>query len=98
MGSGNSRVRSVNYTPRMTDLDAFDMCHHTVKHALETALISWDAYAALRYQRKHGAAATVNWINCGDAVELQRPWGRGFPCPTHALGLKPLKPTYAEPA
>lgn len=92
----NSRTRRINYTPRMTDMEAFDKLPPKLKHALETALISWGAYSVYRQWQKTGDVdAIVRSIREADAKEAKRPWDRGVPSPTHALGLKPLKPNYA---
>lgn len=96
-GGGNSRTRTVNYTPRMTDMEAFDLLHPELKHALETSPFEWDAYATYRYAKKHTRKETIAWIEGGNAAEMKRQWGRGVPNPTASLGLAPLRPSYCRP-
>jgi hypothetical protein len=88
----NGRTVSINYTPRMKPFEAYDKLPPKIKRALQSALISYDAYGVYRYWQKIGNQdAVVRWIASGDTAELKRPWWRGMPCPTHTLRLKPLK-------
>lgn len=104
---GNSRTRSVNYTPRMTGMEAFDKLPSAIKHALETATIEWDAYGVYRYWQKCGnVQETIRWIRYGDAEQAKRAWfpSKGFkgkpgykpgmPNPCVSLGIKPLFGNY----
>jgi hypothetical protein len=77
----NSRSRTINYTPRYTQWEAFDLCHWTVRAALTRAVISFDTVAVLNYQKKHGARAAIDWIALGNHNEAKRYWikPRGVP-------------------
>lgn len=98
----NSRTTSVNYTPRLGQWEAFDLCPPEVREALTLAVISFDAGAAYRYSKKHGPAATVRWIEQGNLAEAKRPWipprgvkgtkgyRPGLPNPCVTLRLRPL--------
>ena len=98
----NSRTRAINYTPRMSQLEAFDLCDAAVRGALASAVAEFDTCAVLRYQRQHGVAATLRWISSGNRSEAARPWipARGvkgtpgyrpaMPNPCVVLGLRPL--------
>lgn len=75
----NFKGRSINYTPRMTDAEAFDLLPAQVKRALQEAVTSWSSYGALRHCRKFGWKATVKWIQDGDEFFVKKGWepGRG---------------------
>src|SRR6185312_3629280 len=91
----NSRTRSINYKPRMTQMEAFDKLAPEVRDFLRATLTEWDTTSILRFQRKNTVWQTLEWLRTAEAKELARPWGRGMPNPTHALGLRPIKPNYA---
>lgn len=98
----NSRTRSVNYTPRMQQWEAFDLCSLELREALNAAVIAFDTYELLRYERKHGTAAAIEWVALGNRNEAKRFWikprgvpgSKGFvpgvPNPCVTLGLRPL--------
>ena len=48
----NSARRTIHYTPRYTDLEAFDLLPFPVREALREAITDWDAAYILRYYRK----------------------------------------------
>lgn len=62
----NSRGRSINYKPRMSDEEAFDLLGPRVRRALQEAVTDWSAYWALRMTRKHGADWVIASIRVGD--------------------------------
>jgi hypothetical protein len=94
---GNSRGRTINYTPRMTQWEAYDQLPAEVKKALQDALTEWDAYAVLRYARRNSAKSAVAWIRQGDAAFLKKGWEprRGFrpkmPSPCEEMEVSPLR-------
>lgn len=98
----NARSRSVSYTPRMQQWEAFDLCSPELREALANAVTLFDTYAMLRYERKHGTSAALRWVRQGNRAEAQRYWikprgipgSKGFvpgvPNPCVTLGLRPL--------
>jgi len=91
----NYQTRSVNYTPRMTDLEAHDKLPPALKHVLETSPAAWSAYAVYRRWQKVGdVKAVIRWIEGGNVAEAKRPWFRGMPNPCVTLKIKPLRPDY----
>ena len=88
---GNSATRSINYTPRYTDQEAYDLCPPQVRKALDEAVTSWSASSALRFCKKHGWLKTVAWLQKGDADFIaKKNWDRG-PCPSAIAKVKPLR-------
>lgn len=51
MGS-NSRTQNINYTPRYTQLEAYDLLPMAVRDALKEGPQEWDTGAILRQYRK----------------------------------------------
>lgn len=92
----NSPRRSINYTPRMTDLEAHDKLHPELKHALETSPFEWSAYSVYRYAKDHTRKETIAWLAHANKHAMEKPWYRGVPNPTARLGLKPLVSNYGE--
>lgn len=102
MGSNSRSGRTINYTPRYTQWEAFDLLHPRVRDALQRAVIEYDTVAVLNYSRKHGADAAIRWIAQGNASEAKRDWIRArgvkgrkgyvpaMPNPCVTLKLKPL--------
>ena len=49
---GNSRTRKINYTPRLSHMEAYDLLPAPVQQALQEGPQQWDAYFILRWYRK----------------------------------------------
>ncbi len=92
----NSRTRSLSYTPRMTQMEAFDQLDLRVREFLRETLTEWDCPAILRFQKKNTVWQTIEWLKEAEAKEARRPWWRGMPNPTLSLGLAPIKPNYCS--
>jgi hypothetical protein len=87
----NSPRRSINYTPRFTDKEAFDLCPPEVRAALNDSVSDWSAAAALRHSKKYGWKRTVQWLREGDEFFMSKKnWDRDM-CPTKLLKLRPLR-------
>ena len=48
----NSRTRKISYTPRYTQMEAYDLCGPLAQQAMREGPQQWDAGAVLRYFRK----------------------------------------------
>ena len=76
---GNGRTRSVNYKPRYTQMEAFDMLPKPIREALWEGAQKWDCGAILRkykkYAKERGEAyavsKVVNTINRWHADEIR---------------------------
>lgn len=81
---GNSRTVSVNYKPRMTDLEAYDLLWPNVRQALATCPFEYGALWALNSQRKYGERETIRIIKDGAAKETRK----GFMTTGKGIGVK----------
>lgn len=87
----NARTRSVNYKPRYTDQEAYDLCPPQVRKALDEAVTAWSSAAALRHSKKYGWKRTVQWLRDADEFFMkQKNWNREL-CPTKQLKLPPIR-------
>ena len=87
----NGPRRSVNYTPRMTDMEAVDACHPATRKALLAAAFDWSAYSIYRFEQKHGWKAAVAEIARWDSYAMnKRPWMPGTPSPCKSERVPPL--------
>lgn len=74
----NSRTRSISYTPRYTQMEAFDLLPRDARDALKQGPQEWDTAFLLRAYRKwekaHGpdraTRLTVNRINAAHEQEI----------------------------
>lgn len=64
----NSPRRTINYTPRMSQFEAYDLLPPKVQHALQEAVTAFDAYAVYRFEKKHGIRKTLVWLAEGNAA------------------------------
>jgi hypothetical protein len=93
----NSHRRSISYTPRMTDEQAYERCPPTLRKVLQESVNEWSAYGALRYFEKHGLRKTVEWLRAGDEQFMRKGFipARGkrkaVPSTYVALRVKPLR-------
>ena len=94
--SSNSRSRTINYTPRMTQMEAFDLLAPRVREFLRGTVTEWDTLSILKFQKKNTVWQTLEWLAKAEAKEIQRSWYRGHANPVTVLGLKPLRPNYAD--
>lgn len=74
----------------MTSFEAYDQLWPELQREIQNAAIPFDAYAVLRYSRKHGLQKTVAWIRYGNRDEAKRPLWRGQPNSYIAAKVKPL--------
>jgi hypothetical protein len=94
MPRGNAHSGS-SFQGRITDAEAFELCHPDVRHALRTCAFDWSAGWALSYQRKHGSAATVKRLREADMNTIRKGWSKGVKSPCISYRLKPLYPECA---
>ncbi len=59
---GNSPTRSISYTPRMTQYEAYDLLPPQVQHALQEAVTAFDAYATYRAVKKDGIRKVLRML------------------------------------
>ena len=89
---GNSRQRRINYTPRLTQFEAYDLLPELIQQALQEGPTQWDTYFVLRWYRKQiknglserlATAGAVHMINGWHQYEVARtrgnPWGPKSP-------------------
>ena len=89
---GNSRHRKINYTPRLTGVEAYDLLPSPIQQALQEGPQQWDAYFILRWYRKQNkngtpderaVTAAVDMVNGWHQYEIDRtrnnPWGPKSP-------------------
>jgi len=78
----NARRRKTNYTPRMTDMQAYDLLPGAIQRELQEGVQDWNSYAILRRLRKtvkNGETETKairRWIEALRAAarkEIDRP-------------------------
>ena len=78
----NSRRRKINYTPRMTDMQAYDLLPGAIRRELQEGVQDWDSCAILRRLRKgvkNGEPETKavrDWVDALRAAarkEIDRP-------------------------
>ena len=48
----NGRTKSVNYTPRYTQMEAYDLLPRGIRLAMQEGAQAWDSGSVLRYYRK----------------------------------------------
>lgn len=93
----NYSGRSINYTPRMTDEEAYDLLPPTLRKVLQESVTSWSSYGTYRYFQKRGLKATVDWLRAGDETFMRKGFipGRGkrkaVPSTFVACRVKPLR-------
>lgn len=49
---GNSRTRAISYTPKYTQMEAYDLCPPLVQQALQEGAQEWDTGFVLRAYKK----------------------------------------------
>jgi hypothetical protein len=89
---GNSRFRVINYKPRLTQFEAYDLLPEPIQRVLQEGPTQWDTYSVLRWYRKQikngrsdkmAIAGAVNMINGWHQHEIKRtrsnPWGPKSP-------------------
>lgn len=64
----NSRKRTINYKPRMTDFEAYDLLPPKIQHALQASLVSYDAYYIYREVEKRGIRKVLVMLEKWNAV------------------------------
>jgi hypothetical protein len=79
-----------SFQGRITDAEAYELCHPDVRHALRTSVFEWSAGWALSFQRKHGSTATVKRLRKADAEIIQKGWSKGVKSPCISYRIKPL--------
>lgn len=93
----NSARRSVNYTPRMTDEEAYEKLPPTLRKVLQESVTEWSAYGTLRYFNKHSLQKTIAWLRAGDDAFMRKGFIRGrgktkpVPSTYIACRVKPLR-------
>lgn len=93
----NYTGRSISYTPRMTEEDAYEKLPPTLRKALQESVQPWSSYGAYRYFQKHGLKKTVAWLRTGDETFMRKGFipGRGkrkaVPSTFVACRVKPLR-------
>lgn len=87
----NSKSGGRRASFRLSEEEAFELCHPDVREALRSCVFSWSTAGALNYQRKHGSAATVAWLRDGDMTAIRRQgWTKGVKSPCISHRVKPL--------
>lgn len=81
---GNSRTRSVNYKPRYTNMEAYDLCPKEVRDALKEGPQGWSAAWCLRrlkkLEKKHPREYAIKkvvadvWRGTNSEVRDGKPW------------------------
>lgn len=102
----NAGRRNVNYTPRMTDEQAYEELPKPVRDALKVAVTDWCSYSLLRRYRKlckggmwssEAAQKVIQTIEYSDINYMEKGWivkrGRGHNVPSTyvACGVEPLR-------
>lgn len=88
--TGNGHSGGGSYRGAKDENDAFEACHVLVRDALRTSVFAWSSAAALNYQRKHGTAATVEWLRRGDDATIRSKWAPGVKSPCISCRVRPL--------
>lgn len=70
----NSYRRNINYKPRMSDFEAYELLPIEVRNEIKNGCIDYDAYALLRRCKKIGVAATVKSIQSSNIAWAKKPW------------------------
>lgn len=81
---GNGRTRTVSYTPRMTDLEAYELLWPAVREALATCPFDYSALWALNQQEKLGQRRLIEAIRDGAESEARK----GFVTGPKKIGQK----------
>lgn len=68
----NSPRRTIRYTPKMTSFEAYDLLPPQVQHALQTCVISFDAYSIYRIVQKHGIRKALQSLADGNEHYAKR--------------------------
>lgn len=81
---GNSRTRKVNYKPRYTNMEAYDLCPKEIRNALKEGPQGWSAAWCLRrlkklekeYHRKYAIKLVVAdvWRGTNKEIAEGKPW------------------------
>ena len=106
----NSPRRTISYKPKMTSFEAYDLLPPQVQHAMQTCVISFDAYSIYRIVQKHGIRKALESLAHGNDYYAKRTFapargvkGRKGYCPAEpstviSCKVKPLganwTPTY----
>ena len=90
MAHGNVVQGGRGWVGKMTDEEAFELCHPDVRAALRSAVFAWSAGWALGHQRKHGSIATVKLLRDADMRTIKKGWCPGVKSPCISYRLKPL--------
>lgn len=76
---------------RLSEEEAFELCHPDVREVLRTCVFSWSSAQALKHQRKYGSDATKDWLRAGDMAAVRRQgWMEGVKSPCISYRVKPL--------
>jgi hypothetical protein len=73
----NSARCSINYTPRMTDLEANDALPLKLRQAVNDSVTEWDSYyILLEYRRRLKKSWTTDHV--ADLIAMLRDWDKSF--------------------
>ncbi len=99
----NGRTRKINYKPRYTQMEAYDLLPVEVRRALQEGAQQWNTNSTLRYFRKLKKqmgeyAATdevVKWLWRAHHEEVGNPKAWGKECP-HVMANATLCVSYSK--
>lgn len=93
----NSPTGTANYTPRMTDLEAYEKLPPVLRKELQEAAVSLSAYYVLRSMERASVSEIIRGIRSVNADYAKKPlWRskrvgeRGQPNSYVATGVKPM--------
>ncbi len=56
------------YAPKMSDEQAYELISPKVRKALQEAIQPWSSYHVMKYEKKNGIKATIEWLKNGDIL------------------------------
>lgn len=70
----NSARQTINYKPRYSDSEAYDLLPPTLKRAMQSSVTDWSASWALRHFNKRGLKDTIAALDRADRQFMLKGW------------------------